>query len=151
VAEKYDGRLGRRPHTAYRHAPVLPSAALAQRPMRRSGAVIGLSDHSQGNWTHFGAVSLGASLEKQLTSDKNWLDQQTTWMQGSPDTYEWLLKYTPLASPSTHCCEKKGYKMWSARAYIRSVLFEDRAVRNACVSPTPPARCRAVMPSSQPQ
>jgi hypothetical protein len=45
-------------------APVLPSATLAQRPMRSSGTVIGLSDHFQGNWTHFVAVSLGASLEK---------------------------------------------------------------------------------------
>ena len=36
-------------------------------------AVIGLSDHSLGNYTCFGAVSLGASiLEKHFTSDKNW-------------------------------------------------------------------------------
>ncbi len=34
---------------------------------------IGLSDHSFGNYTCFGAVSLGASiLEKHFTSDKNW-------------------------------------------------------------------------------
>lgn len=36
-------------------------------------AVIGLSDHSLGNYTSFGAVSLGAAiLEKHFTSDKNW-------------------------------------------------------------------------------
>ena len=36
-------------------------------------AVIGLSDHSVGNYTCFGAVSLGASiLEKHFTSDKSW-------------------------------------------------------------------------------
>ena len=36
-------------------------------------AVLGLSDHSMGNYTCFGAVSLGASiLEKHFTSDKNW-------------------------------------------------------------------------------
>ena len=36
-------------------------------------AVIGLSDHSIGNYTCFGAVALGASiLEKHFTSDKNW-------------------------------------------------------------------------------
>jgi len=36
-------------------------------------AVIGLSDHSIGNYTCFAAVSLGASiLEKHFTSDKNW-------------------------------------------------------------------------------
>ena len=36
-------------------------------------AVIGLSDHSIGNYTCFGAVSLGASiLEKHFTSDKTW-------------------------------------------------------------------------------
>jgi N-acetylneuraminate synthase len=35
--------------------------------------VLGLSDHSVGNYTCFAAVSLGASiLEKHFTSDKNW-------------------------------------------------------------------------------
>lgn len=36
-------------------------------------AVLGLSDHSMGNYTCFAAVVLGASiLEKHFTSDKNW-------------------------------------------------------------------------------
>jgi N-acetylneuraminate synthase len=36
--------------------------------------VVGLSDHSFGNYTCFAAISLGASiLEKHFTSDKNWL------------------------------------------------------------------------------
>lgn len=36
-------------------------------------AIIGLSDHSLGNWTCFAAVPLGACiLEKHFTSDKNW-------------------------------------------------------------------------------
>ncbi|AOX00737.1 polyhydroxyalkanoate biosynthesis repressor PhaR [Moorena producens PAL-8-15-08-1] len=36
-------------------------------------AVLGLSDHSLGNYTCFGAVSLGARiLEKHFTSDKSW-------------------------------------------------------------------------------
>jgi len=35
--------------------------------------IIGLSDHSFGNYTCFAAISLGASiLEKHFTSDKNW-------------------------------------------------------------------------------
>lgn len=40
---------------------------------RFSDAVIGLSDHSLGNYTCFGATALGASiLEKHFTSDKSW-------------------------------------------------------------------------------
>lgn len=36
-------------------------------------AVIGLSDHSGGNYTCFGAIALGASIiEKHFTSDKSW-------------------------------------------------------------------------------
>lgn len=47
--------------------------ALAELREAFSDAVLGLSDHSLGNYTCFGAVSLGASiLEKHFTSDKSW-------------------------------------------------------------------------------
>lgn len=47
--------------------------ALADLAKRFPDAVIGLSDHSIGNYTCFAAVALGARiLEKHFTSDKNW-------------------------------------------------------------------------------
>jgi len=47
--------------------------ALAIMKERFPDAVIGLSDHSIGNYTCFAAVALGASLlEKHFTSDKTW-------------------------------------------------------------------------------
>ncbi|KPJ92215.1 MAG: polyhydroxyalkanoate biosynthesis repressor PhaR [Gammaproteobacteria bacterium SG8_11] len=47
--------------------------ALAQMKETFPDAVLGLSDHSLGNYTCFAAVALGASiLEKHFTSDKSW-------------------------------------------------------------------------------
>ena len=47
--------------------------AITQLKEKFPEAVIGLSDHSFGNYTCFAAISLGASiLEKHFTSDKNW-------------------------------------------------------------------------------
>jgi len=47
--------------------------ALADLAQHFPDAVLGLSDHSLGNYTCFGAVPLGASmLEKHFTSDKTW-------------------------------------------------------------------------------
>jgi len=47
--------------------------ALSQMKESFPDAVLGLSDHSIGNYTCFGAVPLGASiLEKHFTSDKTW-------------------------------------------------------------------------------
>ena len=48
-------------------------SALAELRKAFPDAVLGLSDHSLGNYTCFGAASLGASiLEKHFTSDKSW-------------------------------------------------------------------------------
>jgi sialic acid synthase SpsE len=47
--------------------------AIAEMGERFPDAVLGLSDHSLGNYTCFAAVALGASiLEKHFTSDKTW-------------------------------------------------------------------------------
>jgi sialic acid synthase SpsE len=47
--------------------------ALAQLRTEFPDAVLGLSDHSIGNYACFGAVALGASiLEKHFTSDRSW-------------------------------------------------------------------------------
>lgn len=47
--------------------------ALAEIKKAFPKAVVGLSDHSLGNWTCLGAVALGASiLEKHFTSNKKW-------------------------------------------------------------------------------
>lgn len=47
--------------------------ALADLEQSFSDAVLGLSDHSLGNYTCFAAVALGASLlEKHFTADKSW-------------------------------------------------------------------------------
>ena len=47
--------------------------AIQELKKKFSNVVIGLSDHSYGNYTCFAAVALGASiLEKHFTSDKSW-------------------------------------------------------------------------------
>jgi len=47
--------------------------ALTEMSKAFPSAILGLSDHSIGNYTCFGAVPLGASiLEKHFTSDKSW-------------------------------------------------------------------------------
>ncbi len=55
-------------------------------------AVLGLSDHSMGNYTCFGAVALGASiLEKHFTPDKSWPGPDVP-ISITPDELEDLIK-----------------------------------------------------------
>lgn len=56
--------------TPYRHVRL---GALAELQAAFPDAVLGLSDHSVGNYTCFAAVALGASIvEKHFTSDRSW-------------------------------------------------------------------------------
>ncbi|MEM6962157.1 MAG: N-acetylneuraminate synthase family protein, partial [Myxococcota bacterium] len=53
--------------------PKVRLGALDEMRRRFPGVTLGLSDHSLGNWTCFGAIPLGARvLEKHFTSDRNW-------------------------------------------------------------------------------
>lgn len=55
-------------------------------------AVLGLSDHSLGNYTCFGAVALGASiLEKHFTSDKSWPGPDTPISIEPPELKDLIL------------------------------------------------------------
>ncbi|MFW5795062.1 MAG: N-acetylneuraminate synthase family protein, partial [Bacillota bacterium] len=57
-------------------------------------AVIGLSDHSLGNYTAFGAIPLGASIiEKHFTSDKSW-EGPDVEISINPDELKDLIKGT---------------------------------------------------------
>src|SRR3989338_2955039 len=75
-------------------------------------AVIGLSDHSLGNYTSFGATALGASiLEKHFTSDKKWPGPD---IQISIDPVE--LKDLIKGSRA----------IWEARGGVKKILKEEK-------------------------
>lgn len=66
--------------------------ALTQLQSRFSDAVLGLSDHSLGNYTCFAAVACGASiLEKHFTSDKTWPGPDVS-ISIDPDELEDLIR-----------------------------------------------------------
>jgi N-acetylneuraminate synthase len=57
-------------------------------------AIVGLSDHSLGNYTAFGAIPLGASIiEKHFTSDKSW-EGPDVEISITPDELKDLIKGT---------------------------------------------------------
>src|SRR3989344_4139080 len=75
-------------------------------------AVIGLSDHSLGNYTSFGATALGASiLEKHFTSDKKW---------PGPDI--------PISIDPVELKDliKGSRAIWEARGGVKKILKEEK-------------------------
>lgn len=75
-------------------------------------AVIGLSDHSLGNYTSFGATALGASiLEKHFTSDKKW---------PGPDV--------PISIDPAELKDliKGSHAIWEARGGTKRILKEEQ-------------------------
>ncbi|MBI2121718.1 MAG: N-acetylneuraminate synthase family protein [Candidatus Sungbacteria bacterium] len=75
-------------------------------------AVIGLSDHSLGNYTSFGATALGASiLEKHFTSDKKW---------PGPDV---PISINPVELKDLI---KGSRAIWEARGGVKKILKEEQ-------------------------
>jgi len=93
------------------------------------GAVVGLSDHSLGNWTCFGAVALGASiLEKHFTSDKEW---------PGPDV--------PISidPPELADLVRGSRAVWEARGGTKTMLPEEQVTADfafACVVTIAPVK-----------
>lgn len=92
-------------------------------------AVLGLSDHSIGNYTCFGAVSCGASiLEKHFTSDKNWPGPDVP-ISIDPLELKELIKGTEA--------------VWQAMGGKKEIMPEEQATINfayACVVSIKPIR-----------
>ncbi len=66
--------------------------ALTELKQNFPNAVIGLSDHSIGNYTCFAAIPLGARiLEKHFTSDKNWPGPDIAISIDSMELYDLIL------------------------------------------------------------
>ncbi|MBM7714197.1 N-acetylneuraminate synthase [Bacillus thermophilus] len=92
-------------------------------------AVLGLSDHSIGNYTCFGAVSCGASiLEKHFTSDKTWPGPDIP-ISIDPSELKELMKGTEA--------------IWQAMGGKKEIMPEEQATINfayACVVSIKPIR-----------
>lgn len=80
-------------------------------------AVVGLSDHSIGNYTCFGSVALGASvLEKHFTSDKTWAGPDVPISIDPQELKE-------LIEGSRAIWEARGGKKGSTKGEVQTIRF----------------------------
>lgn len=94
--------------------PKVRLGAINQLQQEFTNVPIGLSDHSLGNWTSYGAVALGASIiEKHFTISRSWPGPDTG-ISIEPDELENLIKGSRA--------------IWEARGGSKTIDCEEQAV-----------------------